>query len=74
MMSAEPEPLVKAMRQRLETLVIDLRADLKRMDDPQFKALFETAAEVLTGLGKAFADFEKKEEPAWRKLTRSLLP
>ena len=73
-MGEEPEPLVRAMRQRLETLVVDLRGDLARLDDPQFRALFETAAEVLIGLGKAFADFEKKEEPAWRKLTRSLLP
>lgn len=73
-MSDQPEELTKAMRQRLEALVGDLRRDLGRIDDPQFAALFETAAEVLTGLGKAFADFEGKTEPAWRKLSRHILP
>jgi hypothetical protein len=29
--------------------------------------MFETAAEVLTGLIKAFDDYEKKNEAAWRK-------
>ena len=29
--------------------------------------MFETAAEVLTGLKKAFSDYEKKNEKAWRK-------
>jgi hypothetical protein len=30
-------------------------------------AMFETAAEVLKGLVKAFDDYEKKNEAAWRK-------
>lgn len=73
-MNDQPEPLVRAMRERMEGLVFDLRSDIGRMEDPQFKALFETAAEVMIGLSKAFRDFEKKEEPAWRKLSRSILP
>lgn len=73
-MSEEPEPLVRAKRRRIEALAGELRSDLARIDDPQFRALFETAAEVLLGLGKAFADFETKEEPAWRRLSRTLLP
>ena len=73
-MTDDPEPLVRAMRERLEGLVHDLRSDIRRMEDPQFKALFETSAEVLIGLTKAFRDFESKEEPAWRKLSRSVWP
>jgi hypothetical protein len=73
-MSEDPEPLLRAMRERLESLVRDLRTDIRRIDDPQFKALFETSAEVLVGLTKAFRDFETKEEPAWRKLSRSIFP
>lgn len=73
-MNDEPEYLTKAMRQRLQDLAGDLRRDLARMDDPQFKALFETAAEVMLGLAKAFADFEGKSEPAWRKLSRTIMP
>jgi len=34
------------------------------VNDPQAKALFETSAEVLLGLKKAFTDFEEKKE-AW---------
>jgi len=29
--------------------------------------MFETAAEVLTGLIKAFSDYEEKNEAAWCK-------
>jgi hypothetical protein len=29
--------------------------------------MFETAAEVLGGLMKAFQDYEKKNESAWRR-------
>jgi hypothetical protein len=28
--------------------------------------MFETSAEVLSGLVKAFRDYEQKNEPAWR--------
>ncbi len=34
------------------------------MDEPQLKAMFETSAEVLTGLAKAFEDYERKNEAA----------
>jgi hypothetical protein len=36
------------------------------MSDPKAQALFETTAEVLKGLLKAFDDFEQKSEPAWK--------
>jgi hypothetical protein len=29
--------------------------------------MFETAAEVLGGLSKAFSDYERKNEAAWRR-------
>lgn len=37
---------------------------MKKVDEPQAKALFETAAETLEGLQQAFEDYEKKEA-AW---------
>jgi hypothetical protein len=43
-----------------------MREDVEKVDDPKFKAMFETSAEVLGGLVKAFSDFEQKNEPAWR--------
>jgi hypothetical protein len=30
-------------------------------------ALFEILEEVLSGLAKAFGDFERRDEPAWRQ-------
>ncbi len=44
-----------------------LREDTRKVDEPQLKAIFETSAEVLTGLAKASDDYGKKNEAAWRK-------
>jgi len=43
-----------------------LRKDVDKVDDPRAKALFEVSAEVIDGLQKAFNDFEKKNESAWK--------
>ena len=43
-----------------------LREDIQKVEDPQLKAMFETAAEVLGGLEKAFRDYEQKNESVWR--------
>jgi hypothetical protein len=43
-----------------------LWSDIDKVDEPQLKAMFETAAEVLGGLLKAFSDYERKNESAWR--------
>jgi len=48
-------------------LIDHLREDVEKITDPAAKALFETSAEVISGLEKAFSDFESKSEPAWRK-------
>ena len=45
---------------RLKEEIAHLRADIDEVDEPQFKATAETAAEVLAGLVKAFQDYEKK--------------
>jgi hypothetical protein len=50
------------MRQLIEYL----REDVGKVIEPKAQALFETSAEVLTGLVKAFGDYEKKSEEAWR--------
>jgi len=54
------------MQQRLRETVDHLRADVEKVDEPRLKAMFETSAEVLEGLIKAFRDYERKHEPAWR--------
>lgn len=63
---ADPRPYTSDARQRMNELVGSLRDNVGRVDDPRAQALFETSAEVIIGLSKAFADFERRDEPAWR--------
>jgi len=68
----ERDPLhhTQKMKQRLQETVEHLREDIEKVDEPQLKAMFETSAEVLTGLAKAFSDYERKNEPAWQASRR----
>jgi hypothetical protein len=61
----DPRAHTREMEQRFHDTVATLRSDIRTMDDPRAKALFETAAEVITGLEKAFHDYDKKDELAW---------
>ncbi len=54
-------------RTQLQETINYLRDGVGEVDDVQAKALFETAAEVLGGLKKAFADFERGAESAWQR-------
>jgi len=54
------------VKQDLSNLTNHLREDIEKIKDPSARALFEVSAEVLTGLEKAFTDFEKKNEKAWQ--------
>lgn len=54
------------MQRRLRELIDHLRDDIKTVDEPQMKAMFETSAEVPGGLATAFQHYEKKNEAAWR--------
>jgi hypothetical protein len=51
---------------RLQQLVDYLRSNVHQVEDPRAQALYETSAEVLLGLKKAFADYAKQNEAAWR--------
>ena len=62
-----PQHHTQKMKKRLEETVAHLRQDIGKVDEPQLAAMFETSAEVLKGLVKAFDDYEKKNESAWRK-------
>jgi hypothetical protein len=43
-----------------------VREDVRKVNDPRAQALFETTAEVLDGLNKAYRDFESRSEEAWK--------
>jgi hypothetical protein len=61
-----PRHHTQKMKTAFEDLKAHLREDIEKVDEPQLKAMFETSAEVLGGLAKAFSDYEKKNESAWR--------
>lgn len=52
---------------RPEETITELREDIQKVDEPQFKAMCETSAEVLQGLVKAFRDYDTGQEAAWRE-------
>lgn len=64
--SRNPTTHTRNMRQRFEELRNHLREDIEKVEEPQLKAMFETSAEVIGGLEKAFSDYERKNEPAWQ--------
>jgi len=54
------------VRKEFRILVDHLRGDIEKIDDPKAQALFETAAEVISGLDTAFEHYEEKSERAWK--------
>jgi hypothetical protein len=65
--TSDPIGRIRNMSERLTELIDCLRADIGRVEEPQFKAMFETAAEVLGGLVTAFGHYEEKSERAWKR-------
>ncbi|MGY3445987.1 MULTISPECIES: hypothetical protein [unclassified Bradyrhizobium] len=62
----DPRHHTQKMQKALKDIRTHLREDIEKVDEPQLKAMFETSAEVLGGLEKAFKDYEQKNEKAWR--------
>jgi hypothetical protein len=63
----DPRHHTQKMKNLLNETIAHLREDIDKVDEPQLQAMFETSAEVLGGLVKAFSDYEQKNESAWRK-------
>ena len=66
--SNENNPLhhTQKIKAQMRQLIDHLRKDVGKVTEPKAQALFETSAEVLTGLVKAFGDDESQSEKAWR--------
>lgn len=62
----DPRHHTANLKQMLDETARHAREDAGKVQDPKAQALFETTAEVLTGLKKAYDDFERKSEGAWR--------
>jgi hypothetical protein len=56
--SRDPKVHARNVQQMLSEVITHLRGDLERFDEPNAQALFETGAEVLTGLRTAFEHYE----------------
>jgi hypothetical protein len=63
----DPWHHTQKMQKALKDIQDHLREDIEKVDEPQLKAMFETAAEVLGGKTKAFHDYEQKNESVWRR-------
>jgi hypothetical protein len=63
---SDPRHHTRKMKARLQEIIDHLRSDIDKVDEPRLKAMFETSAEVLGGLTKAFSDYERRYENAWR--------
>ena len=66
---ASSDPLVHTqnVQQMLTNLIDHLREDLDKIEEPKAQALFETSAEVLTGLRTAFEHYERGTEKGMRR-------
>ncbi len=51
---------------QLDHLIDQVRKDVTQVQEPKAQALFETTAEVLIGLRKAYEDYAKGGEQAWQ--------
>jgi hypothetical protein len=64
---AEPGEKIGQIRQQLLDTVKHTRSAIDQVDEPRARALFETTAEVLEGLAKAYKDYDEGAEVAWRR-------
>ena len=55
--NGDPRHHTQKMAKQLQDTITHLREDVKKVDEPRAKALFEVTAEVLIGLRKTFEDF-----------------
>ena len=62
----DPRAHTANVRKEFRELIEHLRGDINKIDEPKAQALFETAAEVISGLDTAFKHYEEKSEEAWK--------
>ena len=62
----DPRHHTRQVRERLQDMTRHLREDVGKVDDPRARALFETSAEVLEGLDRAYRHYEEGSEEAWK--------
>jgi hypothetical protein len=66
---SDPRHHTAKLKDMLTNAIDHAREDVTKVKDLKAQAMFETTAEVLIGLRKAYEDFEQKNEAAWSKTT-----
>ena len=64
--SKDPRAHTANVRKEFRELIEHLRGDINKIDEPKAQALFETAAEVISGLDMTFKHYEEKSEGVWK--------
>jgi hypothetical protein len=62
-----PQHHTAKIKDMLTGVIEHVRSDVEKVSEPKAQALFETTAEVLIGLRKAYEDYDQGTEAAWRK-------
>jgi hypothetical protein len=62
---SDPRHHTSKLHDMLTEVVRHAREDIGKIDEPKAQALFETTAEVCTGLATAYEHYDRRE-PAWR--------
>lgn len=65
--ASDPRYHTANIRAALDDVIQHLREDIRQFDEPKAQALFETGAEVLTGLRTAFEHYDSGSEEAMRE-------
>lgn len=63
---SDPRHHSAQLKQMLRDVANHAREDVGKVFDPRAQALFETTAEVMIGLQKAYQDFEDRSEQEWK--------
>jgi hypothetical protein len=63
---SDPRHHTAKLKQMLTEIMEHARKDVDKVSDPKAQALFETTAEVIAGIKKAYEHFEQHAEGAWK--------
>ena len=63
----DPRHVATGLKSMLDALRRHAREGAEKVDDIQARALFETTAEVLAGLHKAYEHYERGQEAGWKR-------
>ena len=63
---SDPRHHTIMIREMLNDVARHAREDVGKVNDAKAQALFETTAEVIEGLTRAYDHLEQRAEPAWR--------